>query len=537
MTLGLAIGLASVAAGASDPPALPAEPTSGPRRIAVVVGVDAYHDPRIEPLRFAGADARALGQRLTAEGYELWPLVGTVTSRSVWQTLARATATAQPEDLVVVYFAGHARSVVAGGAGGGPGTELRLLFSDSSVDDLGAGIGLTALDAALSDLSTTRRVVVVDAVVPEVAGPVARREAPSGSIALSLPPGERAEAWILAPAHRRADREDPVLRQGIFARYLLEALGGAADLDGDGQVVVMEAFSHAGQRTAEHTAYAQVPRISAGVETWSALPLVGTRAEPAHAVLLWSDPGWRRWELRLDGELRGPGSVEPGVHHWELVDAAGRVDRGSVSAVPGDLLSLEAIQQGARRPVGPPPGRSVSGSSPLESSPLGSLPAASVWSGSSSVRRAPWQHAAALGFRLGFPDDPDDLEAVPALSLRSLSVPVRVRQDGSPAVGTSLEIGVMDHTLLLAHASWIGGPLQSSKRRLAVDLGLGPSVDALRNVHPVVAPAIQLLRHLDGRGIGWWEAGARAHLRDGEADLQVILSWSLGLSLSPRTLW
>src|SRR2546426_4680427 len=87
-----------------------------PRRLGVIIGVNQYHDSTFRPLQYAENDARALGQWLVnAQGGKWDPdsvqlLQGVYATREQVETLITQACIqmAEPGDLVLVYFAGHA---------------------------------------------------------------------------------------------------------------------------------------------------------------------------------------------------------------------------------------------------------------------------------------------------------------------------------------------------------------------------------------------------------------------------------------------
>jgi len=80
------------------------------RRLAVVVGIGRFDDPRITPLRFTAQDARGLAATLKeVAGFdEVTLLVNQEATRYDIQTAVNGLAQrAAPEDLVVIYLASH----------------------------------------------------------------------------------------------------------------------------------------------------------------------------------------------------------------------------------------------------------------------------------------------------------------------------------------------------------------------------------------------------------------------------------------------
>jgi len=59
----------------------------------------------------------------------------------------------------------------------------------------------------------------------------------------------------------QVSQEDPALGHGIFTHFLLEALGGAADLDADGAVTVREVHLYLQRKVHERSNGAQTPQL------------------------------------------------------------------------------------------------------------------------------------------------------------------------------------------------------------------------------------------------------------------------------------
>ncbi len=87
------------------------------RKIALVIGVDTYADPKIPRLENAGRDARTVGQVLEAAlGYEV-TLVENGSKEDILGAMNRLAAEADPNDSVVIYYAGHGAVVESTGLG------------------------------------------------------------------------------------------------------------------------------------------------------------------------------------------------------------------------------------------------------------------------------------------------------------------------------------------------------------------------------------------------------------------------------------
>lgn len=109
-------------------------PETGPtrQRIALVVGINRFDDPNIRDLRYAVADAVAMGDLLERAGYEVTRLHDDApetwqrpTRPNIEASLQRLTAAAESDDFVLLYVATHGLRV---------DDEPRLLFRDSHLN-------------------------------------------------------------------------------------------------------------------------------------------------------------------------------------------------------------------------------------------------------------------------------------------------------------------------------------------------------------------------------------------------------------------
>jgi filamentous hemagglutinin family protein len=87
------------------------------RKVAVVIGIDGYSDRQIPRLDNAVNDARALGKTFEGRlGYET-VVLSDASRESIVATLNRLALSLQPQDSVVVYYAGHGELVQSTGLG------------------------------------------------------------------------------------------------------------------------------------------------------------------------------------------------------------------------------------------------------------------------------------------------------------------------------------------------------------------------------------------------------------------------------------
>jgi hypothetical protein len=171
--------------------------------------------------------------------------------RAVERRIVRARASGE-RTLLVVYYSGHADSRgLEMGAERLPFDALRALVSASSAD-----AKVAIVDACEAGLLTQ---VKGAAAVPALAFPLPADDLVQGT------------AFIASTAVGESAQESAALGGSFFTHHLEVALRGAGDLDADGRVTLVEAFSYTSARTAAGTA--------------------GTQAGPQHAT----------YELKMSG--------------------------------------------------------------------------------------------------------------------------------------------------------------------------------------------------------------------------------------------
>jgi hypothetical protein len=228
--------LAPVAASASAPP-----PT---RRFAVVAGANHGPADRVA-LRYAVADADRFAKLLTGMGgvaSEDCVVLREPTRLAFLDALAAlrtradaARATGGRVD-VVVYFSGHAddRGLMLGREML-PYTELR-----SALSDVAADVGITILDACAS-------------------GAITRLKGgkPHPAFLTDASSQVKGYAVLTSSSENEAAQESERLQGSFFTQALLTGLRGAADVSGDGQVTLGEAYQFAFAETLAQTTSTQ----------------------------------------------------------------------------------------------------------------------------------------------------------------------------------------------------------------------------------------------------------------------------------------
>ena len=249
---------------------------------ALLVGVSEYADPSIPDLNFAHRDALAWRDFLvSAQGGAFLPqnvrclTNESATRNAVISAISGFLNSARPEDLVIVFFAGH------GTPEHGKKTIPYLLCHDSRRDEYAAtAIEMTELRRKLENYLNSQRVIVI-ADACHSAGTEGWqqgvREA-SGDVSYywkKLASSECGRSTVTASRVGELSREDKKWGggHGVFSHYMLEALKGranddgrTADRSGDGFITLSEALDWTRPLVESETSYAQHPFGSAYVD-------------------------------------------------------------------------------------------------------------------------------------------------------------------------------------------------------------------------------------------------------------------------------
>ena len=242
-------------------------------RWAVVIGIDQYRDPSIAALRYATADAEAVFRFLTTRG-GVKPanarllLNQQATQRNIRQVLGDfLRQKALRDDEVIIYYAGHGTTEPDQSAEGG--VAKYLVPWDADPQSLfSTAIPMEEIDRVFGRLAARKILMVQDTCFSGGAGGrtflakgLAMRSTTLTDRFLQDLSQKEGRMILTASDVNQVSQEDPALGHGIFTHYLLEALGGAADLDGDGAVTVREVHLYLQRKVHERSAGVQTPQL------------------------------------------------------------------------------------------------------------------------------------------------------------------------------------------------------------------------------------------------------------------------------------
>ncbi len=254
---------------ATGPDGVATEVLAAPRideRWAVVIGISAYASEDIPDLEYARADAQAIYDFLTSpaagpfeKDHVLFLADEQATGAAMREALFVFLQQADWDDLVVIYYAGH------GTADPNRPGNLYLLPYDTDLNAMAAtAFPMWDMKTALRRQIAAERVVVFadachSAGTQEGMLTVDGRNPIAGSFAQLFTPSRRLS--MTAADVNEFSYEDPRWEgHGVFTYFLLDALQGAGDADGNGIVTFTEAYDYVYRKVVEATEGRQNPQ-------------------------------------------------------------------------------------------------------------------------------------------------------------------------------------------------------------------------------------------------------------------------------------
>jgi hypothetical protein len=262
---------------------------------AVVIGIGRYDSQAVPALRYAVADAEAIHRTLVGPGGLKPERVLLLTDRTErkptlrnlrWALGTFLARAAGRDDTVLIFFAGH----------GAPETDLRnverdglakyLIPADADPEDLYAtALPMDEIRTIFERIEAERVVAFFDTCYSGAAGGRTFASARTRTRAVTVDDlflerlaRSRGRAIMTASRPAEVSLELPELAHGIFTYFLVQGLGGAADLDRDGIVSLHELYVYVEQqvsRKSREVGGNQHPVLKGEVE--GALPLVRVR--------------------------------------------------------------------------------------------------------------------------------------------------------------------------------------------------------------------------------------------------------------------
>jgi Caspase domain len=235
---------------------------------AVVIGIDEYKN--FPSLKYSKNDAREFYHYLTEVNQvprdHVWLLLDEEATlnrmRSVLGTQLRRNA--GKDDMVIVYLAGHGATESDAASPDGDGLEKYILPHEADPKDLYASaMPMGEVARIFSRISSERLVFISDTCYSGATGgrtvPVlGMRANVSGAFWDRLSQGT-GRVIITASDANEVSIEKDDLKHGVFTYYLLEALQGKGDLDGNGVITVDEVYRYVSIRVPQATGQEQHP--------------------------------------------------------------------------------------------------------------------------------------------------------------------------------------------------------------------------------------------------------------------------------------
>jgi len=235
-------------------------------RYAVVIGVSHYHDSRIRNLRYADRDAESIRDFLldpkgggVPRANLLYLANENATYANIHSALFDFLTKPGPDDLAIVYFAGH----------GTPDPKrpdnVYMVGYDTELDHIG-GTAVPMWDLQASFERTLHASVVTFVDACHSGGAKDQLANLSNQNWIRLGYGKHRAVITASDVNELSSEGDKWGGgHGVFTYYLLQALGGAADVKHDRPISVGEVFDYVRKRVVDDTGGAQTPTALAGL--------------------------------------------------------------------------------------------------------------------------------------------------------------------------------------------------------------------------------------------------------------------------------
>jgi len=240
-----------------------------PERVwAVIIGINRYkHLPH---LKYSVNDAREFYRYLVEVNRvpreHIWLLLDEEATldriRSILGTHLRRQA--EKDDMVIIFLAGHGATERDATSLDGDGLEKYILPYNADPKDLYASaLPMNEVSRIFQRIGSERLVFIGDTCYSGASGgrtvPVSGTRANlSGAFLDRLSQG-RGRVILTASDANEVSVEKDELQHGVFTYYLLEALRGKADFDGDGLITVDEVYRYVSTKVPQATGQDQHP--------------------------------------------------------------------------------------------------------------------------------------------------------------------------------------------------------------------------------------------------------------------------------------
>jgi uncharacterized caspase-like protein len=168
------------------------------------------------------------------------------------------------DDMVIIYFAGHGATELDASSPDGDGLEKYLLPVNADPKDLYAtAMPMNEVARIFQRLSSEKIVFISDTCYSGASGgrtiaSLGFRANLTGTFLESISQG-KGRVILTASDANEVSMEKDDLQHGVFTYYLLEALQGKGDLDGDGVITVDEVYRYVSIKVPQATGQNQHP--------------------------------------------------------------------------------------------------------------------------------------------------------------------------------------------------------------------------------------------------------------------------------------
>ena len=237
------------------------------------VGISKYANKGVKDLDFARDDAIAVLAYYRQFGLPEEQLIPLFDEQATLSNIKRNLGTelvnkaTNPDDTVILYFAGHGQRESDRGSIDSDGYTKYLLPFDANPSDLfSSALSMEELSRILQRLRPERVVLIIDSCFSGAAGgrtlsePSITGRAPiSDEFLARMATAGRGRVILTASSGQEVAQEGPEWHHGVFTHYLLEALRGDADFDGDGRIDIDEIYKYVAKKVAAATNGRQTP--------------------------------------------------------------------------------------------------------------------------------------------------------------------------------------------------------------------------------------------------------------------------------------
>jgi hypothetical protein len=242
---------------------------------AVVIGINDYR--KAPQLKYAVNDARAYYDYLLKTTQIPRENVTLLLNQEASLSNLRTTLGTQlknkagPDDMVILYFAGHGATEGDVASPDGDGLEKYLLPFDADLKDLyGSALPMREISYILQRIRSERLVFIIDSCYSGASGGrTVRTDGTRANISdrfLDRVVSGKGTIILTASGANEVSVEKDDLQHGVFTYFLLEGLEGKADIDHDGQITVDEAYDYVSKNVPKATRQEQHPVKKGAVE-------------------------------------------------------------------------------------------------------------------------------------------------------------------------------------------------------------------------------------------------------------------------------